>query len=216
VIDRAAGFVDRPTTCFSLVVTRQGLAGLYAGPAQASWQAAAQLSARKHIVYVDRPFSRVLSIMPEMYDDLWTAAKGMYKLEPAVADGGEVVIFAPHITEVSYTHGRIIDEVGYHCRDYFLAQWEGFSHYPGGVLAHSTHVKGLGRYDPATRIETPRITVTLATGIPRARCERINLGYLDPATIRLDEWEGREDSGVLVVHHAGEMLYRLKQEMVSG
>jgi nickel-dependent lactate racemase len=216
VIDRAAGFVDRPTTCFSLVVTQQGLAGLFAGPAQASWQAAAQLSARKHIVYVGRPFIRVLSIMPEMYDDLWTAAKGMYKLEPVVADGGEVVILAPHITEVSYTHGQIIDKIGYHCRDYFLAQWESFSHYPGGVLAHSTHVKGLGRYDPVTRIETPRIGVTLATGIPRARCERINLGYLDPATIRLDEWEGREDSGVLVVHHAGEMLYRLKHGMVSG
>jgi nickel-dependent lactate racemase len=215
VIDRAAGFVDRPAACFSLVVTRKGLAGLYAGSPQESWQAAAQLSARKHIVYVDRPFSKVLSIMPEMYDDLWTAAKGMYKLEPAVADGGEVIIFAPHITEVSYTHGRIIDAIGYHCRDYFLAQWESYSHYPGGVLAHSTHVKGLGRYDPATGIETPRISVTLATGIPRARCERINLGYLDPAAIRLDEWEGREGSGVLVVHHAGEMLYRLKQEMVS-
>ena len=58
-----------------------------------------------HIVCVDRPFQRVLSIMPEMYDDLWTAAKGMYKMEPAVADGGEVVIYAPHITEVSHTHG---------------------------------------------------------------------------------------------------------------
>ena len=61
-----------------------------------------------------------------MYDDLWTAAKGMYKIEPAVADGGEVVIYAPHVTEVSYVHGRLIDEIGYHCRDYFLAQWERF------------------------------------------------------------------------------------------
>ena len=43
--------------------------------------------------------------MPAMYDDLWTAAKGMYKMEPAVADGGEVVIYAPHVTEVSHMHG---------------------------------------------------------------------------------------------------------------
>ncbi len=147
--------------------------------------------------------------MPEMYDDLWTAAKGMYKMEPAVADGGEVVIFAPHITEVSYTHGRIIDEVGYHCRDYFVGQWERFRHYPGGVLAHSTHVKGLGTYDRTTGAETPRITVTLATGIPRERCRRINLGYLEPAAVRLDEWRNREDEGVLLVPRAGEMLYRL-------
>jgi nickel-dependent lactate racemase len=153
----------------------------------------------------------VLSIMPEMYDDLWTAAKGMYKLEPAVADGGEVVIYAPHITEVSYTHGAIIDEVGYHCRDYFLKQWARFGHYPGGVLAHSTHVKGLGAYDAATGVETPRIRVTLATGIPEARCRRINLGYLDPAGVAMNEWTGREAEGVLVVPRAGEMLYRLSQ-----
>ena len=43
-------------------------------------------AARLDIVVVERPYRRVLSVMPEMYDDLWTAAKGMYKLEPAVAD----------------------------------------------------------------------------------------------------------------------------------
>ena len=77
-----------------------------------------------------------------MYDDLWTAGKGMYKSEPVVADEGEVIIYAPHVTEVSRMHGRMIDEVGYHCRDYFLAQWDRFKKYPGGILAHSTHVKG--------------------------------------------------------------------------
>jgi nickel-dependent lactate racemase len=210
VIDRAAGLIDRPISCLALVVTHGGLAGLYFGSAQEAWRAAADLSARVHVIYVERPFRRVLSIMPEMYGDLWTAAKGMYKVEPAVAEGGEVVIFAPHITEVSYTHGRIIDEVGYHCRDYFLAQWQRFEHYPGGVLAHSTHVKGLGSYDAATGTETPRIHVTLATGIPEERCRRINLGYMNPSSIGIEEWEGRESKGILVVPRAGEMLYRLR------
>jgi nickel-dependent lactate racemase len=216
VIDRAAALVDRPTAAFSLVVTHGGLAGLYFGSPQSSWRAAAELSARTHIVYVDQPLRRALSIMPEMYDDLWTAAKGMYKLEPAVADGGEIVIYAPHLTEVSYTHGRILDEVGYHCRDYFLAQWERFRHYPGGVLAHSTHVKGLGRYDPDTDTETPRIRVTLATGIPEERCRHINLGYMDPAGIRMQDWSGRESEGILVVPRAGEMLYRLRNQLPAG
>ena len=209
VIDRAAAMVDRPMTCVSLVVTHDGIAGLYVGTPKESWEAASALSARTHVIWIDKPFTRVLSIMPTMYDDLWTAAKGMYKLEPAMAAGGEIVIYAPHITEVSYTHGRIIDEVGYHCRDYFLAQWDRFAHYPGGVLAHSTHVKGLGTYDAATGVERPRIQVTLATGIPEERCRRINLGYLDPASIRVDEWKGREADGVVVVPRAGEMLYRL-------
>ncbi|MGB7622393.1 MAG: lactate racemase domain-containing protein [Terriglobia bacterium] len=217
VIDRAATFIPRPAACFALVVTHEGMAGLYFGSPSEAWTAASKLSAQKHIVYVERPFQRVLSIMPEMYDDLWTAAKGMYKMEPAVADGGEVVIYGPHLSEVSYTHGKLIDEIGYHCRDYFIKQWERFSHYPGGVLAHSTHVKGMGQYDPATGIETPRIRVTLATSIPEERCRRINLGYLNPASIQIDAWRGREHEGVYVVPRAGEVLYRLmKKTALAG
>ncbi|HSK10768.1 MAG TPA: lactate racemase domain-containing protein [Vicinamibacterales bacterium] len=215
VIDRAAAMVDRPVTCTALVVTHQGLSGVFVGPAREAWEQAAALSARLHIVRVARPFSRVLSIMPAMYDDLWTAAKGMYKLEPVVADGGEVIIYAPDLTEVSYTHGALIDEIGYHCRDYFLGNWARFGRYPGGVLAHSTHLKGLGTFDRATGREEARISVTLATRIPADRCARINLGYLDPATIRIDEWTGREAEGILVVPRAGEMLYRLAGDQVG-
>jgi nickel-dependent lactate racemase len=148
--------------------------------------------------------------MPKMYADIWTASKGMYKLEPAIADGGEVIIYAPHIDEISQTHGRILDEIGYHVRDYFVKQWDKFKHHPWGVIAHSTHLRGIGGYDAETGVETPRIKVTLATKIPKERCERVNLGYLDPDTINLDEWKGREDEGILFVPKAGEMLYRLK------
>jgi nickel-dependent lactate racemase len=210
IIDRAASMIDTPAACFALVVTHQGLAGIYFGSPHEAWQSAAALSAQKHIIYVRKPFRRVLAVMPTFYDDIWTAGKGMYKTEPAVADGGEVVIFAPHITEISYSHGALIDQVGYHCRDYFLAQWDRFKGYPGGILAHSSHVKGLGAYDAPTQTETPRIQVTLATGIPEERCRRVNLGYLDPASVRREEWEGREDEGVLVVPRAGEMLYRVR------
>ena len=212
VIDRAASLIDRPKICFAPVVTYQGLAGLFIGSMERAWQAAADLSSQVHIVWVDQPYHRVLSIMPSMYDDLWTAAKGMYKMEPAVADGGEVVIYAPHISEVSYTHGQFIDEVGYHVRDYFVKQWDQFKEYPWGVLAHSTHLRGVGTYDAATGVERPRIRVTLATGIPRERCERINLGYLDPSAVDIKRWENREDEGILVVPKAGEMLYRVKRE----
>jgi len=209
VIDKAASLIPKPTWCFALVVDDEGVSGLYFGKPEEAWKAASALSARKHIVYVDKPFRRVLSVLPELYDDLWTGAKGMYKLEPAMADGGEVIIYSPRITEVSYTHGKLIDEVGYHCRDYFLKQWDRFQHYPGGVLAHSTHVKGLGTYDVSTRVEKPRIHVTLATGITEERCRRINLGYLDPASVRLEDWSGREAEGVAVIPRAGERLYRL-------
>ena len=210
VIDKAAALIPKPTWCFALVVDHEGTCGLYFDSPQGAWTEASALSAQKHLVYVDKPFRRVLSVLPELYDDLWTGAKGMYKLEPAIADGGEVVIYSPRITEVSYTHGKLIDEVGYHCRDYFLKQWDRFKHYPGGVLAHSTHVKGLGAYDASTRVEKPRINVTLATGIPEERCRRINLGYLDPSSVRLEDWRGREAEGIALIPRAGERLYRVK------
>ena len=216
VVDRAAQFIKLPKLCFSLVVKGEGLAGLYIGTPEDAWAAASDLSAQLHIVYVERPYRRVLSVLPKLYDDFWTGGKGMYKLEPAIADGGEVVIYAPHITEVSYTHGRVIEEIGYHVRDYFVKQWDRFKHYPLGIVAHSTHVRGQGTYDAATGIEMPRVKVTLASGIARERCERINLGYCDPASIRFEEWQGREAEGILFVPKAGEMLYRLKPQAAHG
>ncbi len=216
VIDRATEFVTIPTTCLAFVVDHAGVAGLFAGPSKVAWRCAAELSGARHIIYKDRPFQKVLSIMPHMYDDLWTAAKGMYKLEPVVADGGEVIIYAPHIHEVSYTHGRLLDEIGYHCRDYYLCQSKRFKGYPGGVLAHSTHLAGLGTYDSATGVERTRIRVTLATGISAERCRKLNLGYLDPAEIYVREWENQEHLGILVVPQAGEQLYRLSQPSMAG
>jgi nickel-dependent lactate racemase len=213
VIDRAASMIDRTKHCFSMVVRgHHDLVGLYFGTPEEAYDAASDLSAQHHIVYVPKPYQRVLSVMPELYDDIWTAAKGMYKMEPAVAEGGEVIIYAPHIEEISYTHGHILDEIGYHCRDYFLKQWEQFQHHPWGVIAHSTHLRGVGTYDPETGEEKPRIKVTLATRIPAERCLKVNLGYIDPDTIDPADWQGREDEGILVVPRAGEMLYRLESE----
>ena len=143
-----------------------------------------------------------------MYDELWTGGKGMYKLEPVVADGGELIIYAPHITEVCVAHGKTLHEVGYHCRDYFLKQWDKFKQYPWGVLAHSTHVRGIGTFENG--VEKCRIQVTLATGISPEVCKRINLGYRDPKTINPEDYANREDEGVLLVRKAGEMLYHLK------
>jgi lactate racemase len=209
VIQRAARFVERPILLLAMVLRGHALHGLYAGPHEETWSVAADLSAQLNIAYHPRPFRRVLSIASPIYEDLWTAAKAMYKTEPVVADGGEVIIYAPHITEVSYTHGALIDQVGYHVRDYFTGQWARFKELPGGILAHSTHVKGHGSYDAETGVEAPRISVTLATGIPEERCRRINLGYLDPRAIDPEAWRGREDEGVLLVERAGEVLYRV-------
>jgi nickel-dependent lactate racemase len=208
IIDRAASFIDVPKLCFCWVFKEKGLAGLYVGSPEEAWSQAADLSAQVHTLSVDRTYHQVLSVLPELYEDLWTGAKGMYKVERAVADGGEVILYAPHITEISYTHGHIIDEIGYHVRDYFVKQWERFKHYPWAVLAYSTLLRGTGTYEDG--VERPRIQVTLATGVPRERCERLGLGYRDPATIDPTQWGGREDEGILLVPRGGELLYQKK------
>ena len=208
-IDRAASFIDRPKLCFALVVTEEGLHGLYAGTPEAAWLEATRLSAQVHIVYVDRPFDRILSLIPPMYGDMWVGAKGMYKMEPAAADGGEVILFAPHISRTSYVHGPQIEEIGYHVRDYFVKQWERFKHHPWGVIAHSTHVRGAGTYEDG--IEQPRVQVTFATGIPQDLCERLNVGYRDPRSLRPAAWMNRADDDTLVVPHAGQVLYRVRK-----
>jgi nickel-dependent lactate racemase len=190
-------------------VGRHTLSGLFVGDKEA-WAAAADLSTQLHIEYKDRPYHTVLGRAAPMYDELWVGGKVMYKLEPVVADGGRLIIYGPRIREISRTWGSYLERIGYHVRDYFLAQMERFTDVPGGVLAHSTHVKGLGSYENG--FEQPRIEVILATGIPEELCRRVDLGYLDPASVRLEDYRGREEEGILFVDHAGEILHRLRGE----
>jgi nickel-dependent lactate racemase len=209
MIHAAAQRVRTPITLAALVVQGHDLAGMFIGDLFDAWGAAAELSSRLHIQWCERPFQRVLSRAPLMYDELWTAGKAMYKMEPAVAVGGEVIIYAPHLEVVSHVHGPYIYAAGYHILPYFLADWERYRHIPLGVLAHSTHVRGSGVMQNG--IERPNVRVTLASKIGPADCARLNLGYLDPDTIDLAEWQGREEEGILYVPKAGEILYRLAQ-----
>jgi nickel-dependent lactate racemase len=213
IIEKAASLIPIPRLYFNMVVAENGLAGLFVGDGKESWLKAVEVSTKLHIQYTDRQYKKVLSIMPNIYDDLWTAAKGMYKVEPVVSDGGEVIIFAPHIEEISYTHGKLIDELGYHVKDYFVDQWDTFKHYPWSVLGHCTHLRGCGKYDALTRVEKPRIRVTLATRIPKDRCEKVNLGYMDPENVEVSDYQKHEEDGVLLVNKAGEKLYRLQDDV---
>ena len=209
VVDRAGAMVKVERFCFCMVVDpHQDLVGLFAGTPEAAWDQASDLSRQVHITTKPKPFHTILSCAPPMYDELWTAGKCMYKLEPVLADGGELIIYAPHLKEVSVSHGKYIDAIGYHCRDYFLKQWDQFKHLPWGVLAHSTHVRGIGTFENG--IERCRAKVTLATQIPPEHCRRLNLGYRDPRSIRPEDFAGREHEGILLVPKAGEMLFQLE------
>jgi len=208
MINTAASFVQTDLYALCLVV-QSGTGNLeaisFAKP-HSAWELASAISAKTHINYLKTPVKRVLSIIPERYADIWTAAKGMYKVEPVIADGGEVIIYAPHVTEFAYTHPEL-EEIGYHCREFFTKQWDKYSEFPTGLLAHSTHLRGAGTFDEVNG-EQLRITVTLATGISESKVRAMNLNYLDPATLNVSDYEN--DSETMVLPNAGEILYRLE------
>jgi lactate racemase len=209
LINEAASLI-RTTKLALCVVVESGTGALHFasfGAPEDAWAAAASVAAQTHVRYLDAPVKRVLSIMPSKYEDIWTAAKGFYKLEPVVADGGEVILYAPHVHEISAMHPEIA-QIGYHCRDYFVGQWDQFRHLHWGVLAHSTHLRGAGTWD-AEIGERFRVKVTLATGIAESIVRGANLDYLDPASVDVDAY--RADPDTLVVPNAGEVLFRLRR-----
>jgi nickel-dependent lactate racemase len=213
LIDAAVDRIDAEKLCLSMV--SHGSEELYAmsfGTTEQAWAACAKIAALTHIEYDEKPFQRIVAIMPEMYEDIWTGAKGFYKLEPVCADGGEVIIYAPHITEVAAMHPGL-RTIGYHNIEYFTKQWDRFGSHPWGELAHSTHVTGLGTYEVETGEERNRVRRSFATRIPPEVCAAYNVPYVDPDSLDLDAL--RADPDTLVVDHAGEVLHRLASERQS-
>lgn len=208
MINLAASKIEVPLLALCLVVETGSstISSLSFGAPHTSWEYASAVSAKKHIRFLDKPMKRVVSIIPLRYQDIWTAAKGMYKVEPIIQDGGEVILFAPHIDEFSITH-KELEDIGYHCREYFSSQMEKFEGVSKTLMAHSSHLRGAGSFSPA-KGEQCRITVTLSTGISKNRTESMNLKYLDPSVFFLSDYEN--DSETLINENAGEILYRLK------
>lgn len=211
VINQAMRLVDVEVRCLAMVVKNQDeLFGLSAGGCKAAWSQAADISAEVHIIVKDKAYHTVFGVCPPMYDEIWTGGKVMYKLEQVVADDGKLIIYAPHISEISRTWGHYMEKIGYHVRDYFLEQPDKFSDIPRGVLAHSTHVRGIGRMIDG--VEHPRIEVVLASAIPEEVCRKINLGYMDPTTINPDDYRDREEEGILFIEKAGEILHHVRTQ----
>jgi nickel-dependent lactate racemase len=211
LIEAAASRVPVPRLCAAMVVNRENrLHGLWVGEPESAWSEAADLSAKVHVIYKSHTYHTVLGRASTLYDELWTAGKVMYKLEPVVSDGGRLIIYGKGVQTLSHTWGAHIERIGYHVRDYFLSRMEKYRDVPRGVLAHSTHVRGLGSFTQG--VERPRIEVVLATSISQGLCHRVNLGYMNVDDIDIDSFQNREDEGVLFVDDAGEMLYRLSTD----
>ena len=214
MIHAGAELVKTPITLIALIMVGHDLNGIIIGDHLSAWEEAVKHSRERNICWFDKPFKKVLSCCPLMYDELWTGGKAMYKLEPVVTMDGELTIFAPHLDVLSISHGKTILELGYHVLPYFLTQWDRFKHHPLGVIAHSTQLRGSGRMENG--IEKPNVRLSLASKFTPQVVAQLCLGYVDPEKVDFSEWQNREDEGILFVPKAGEVLFRLREEQEKG
>ncbi len=182
---------------------------LFTGDIREAFRRAAAVSREVHIRYTGRKYRRVIALLDPHYDELWVGGKASYKLGAVVEDGGELIIFAPHLSKLSETHGALIEKYGYapleSVRDMLGVSQELRENLC--IAAHLAHVAYAGRIDDDGNI-VPRYRITMATGIDEQTCKRVNLGYLDYRTF--DYETNRSDPDTLIVNDAGRDLYKVK------
>ncbi len=215
LIEAAAAFVPAPVIALTTVATRDasGLKtrALFAGDLRQTVRRAAEISQQVHIRYTGRRYKRVVAILDDHYDELWVGGKASYKLGSIIERGGELIIYAPHLSAISLTHGALIEKYGYAPLERVRDMVEGSDELRANlcVAAHLAHVAYAGEKGD-DGVVVPRYRITLAANLPEATCRRVNLGYLDVRTF--DPRAFRDDPDTLTVENAGRDLYLVNRE----
>ncbi|HEY0726542.1 MAG TPA: lactate racemase domain-containing protein [Pyrinomonadaceae bacterium] len=213
LIEAAADLIRARVISINSVVSREANGelityGLFCGEIREAFRRAAEVSRRVHIRYTGRKYQTVVALLDPHYDEMWVGGKASYKLGAIVEDGGELIIYAPHLTKLSETHGALIEKYGYapleSVRDMLGASQELRENLC--IAAHLAHVAYAGRTDEHGRV-VPRYRITMATGLDEETCRRVNLGYLDHRTLDLEALNSQP--GTLVVKDAGRDLYKV-------
>jgi len=210
LIEAATDLVPARIISLNTVVSRNDgelvTYALFAGEIRESFRRATEVSRQIHIRYTRRKYKRVVALLDPHYDELWVGGKASYKLGAIVEEGGELIIYAPHLTKLSETHGELIEKYGYapleSVRDMLGVSQELRENLC--IAAHLAHVAYAGRLDDEGKI-VPRYKITMATGLDEETCRRVNLGYLD---YRSFDYESlRSDTDTRIVADAGRDLY---------
>ncbi len=215
LIEAAADFVSAKIICLTSVVTRTAedrlqTHALFAGDFRAALRRAAEISRQVHIKYVAKKYRRVVALLDDHYDELWTGGKASYKLGGIIEIGGELIIYAPHLHCVSVTHGAVIGKFGYAPIEKIKQLVAGSDELRANlcVAAHLAHVAFAGHKDDETK---PRFTITLASQISEEICRNVNLGFLEHRNFRREDYEN--DPETLIVERAGRDLYLVERQI---
>ena len=213
LIEAAADLIPAQIISLNSVVSRNDEGqlvtyALFTGDIRESFRRAAAVSREVHIRYTGRKYQRVIALLDQHYDELWVGGKASYKLGAIVEDAGELIIYAPHLTKISETHGALIEKYGYapleSVRDMLGVSQELRENLC--IAAHLVHVSYAGRTDAEGKI-VPRYRITMATGLDEETCRRVNLGYLDHHTFNYKALASDPDT--LIVADAGRDLYKV-------
>ncbi len=210
VIEAAAEFVPLPAISINSVVVRDesGLhtRALFAGEIREAFRRAAAVSAQVHIRYTGRKYRRVVALLDEHYDELWVGGKASYKLGAIIEDGGELIIYAPKMNEISKTHGALIEKYGYAPLEQVreMVAWSEELRANLAIAAHLAHVR-YGSTRGSDGNLQPRFSITLASGVSEEVCRRVKLGYMDWR--KFDRRKYDSDAETLIVENAGRDLY---------
>ena len=212
LIEAATDLVPARIISLNTVVSRNDgelmTYALFAGDIREAFRRATEVSRQIHIRYTGRKYKRVVALLDPHYDELWVGGKASYKLGAIIEEGGELIIYAPHLTKLSETHGALIEKYGYapleSVRDMLGVSPELRENLC--IAAHLAHVAYAGRIDAEGKV-VPRYQITMATGLDEETCRRVNLGYLDYRTFDYESM--RADPDTLVVADAGRDLYQV-------
>jgi len=211
MIEAAADFVSAQIITLNSVVTRDDdnhlrTHAFFTGDFRTAFRAAAEVSRHVHIKYTGRKYKRVVALLDEHYDELWVGGKASYKLGGIIDEGGELIIYAPHLRAISETHGRLIEKYGYAPLDRVREMVALSSELQNNlaVAAHLAHVSYAGKRNAEGRV-IPRYRITMASALDEETCRRVNLGYMDYRKFRREDYENDRDT--LVVERAGRDLY---------
>ncbi|MFL6337364.1 MAG: lactate racemase domain-containing protein [Pyrinomonadaceae bacterium] len=211
MIEAAADLVPARIISLNSVVTRTEderlrTHALFCGDFREAFRRASEVSRQVHIKYTGRKYRRVVALLDEHYDELWVGGKASYKLGGIIEEGGELIIYAPHLHTISETHGLLIEKYGYapidRVREMVALSTELRSNL--AVAAHLAHVSYAGSRDESGKV-IPRYTITMASALDEATCRRVNLGFMDHRQFRREDYDGDPDT--LVVERAGRDLY---------
>jgi hypothetical protein len=219
MIEAAADLVPTPVIGLTSVMTRDGSGAntraLFAGDLRETFRSAAAISQQVHVKYAGRRYRKVIALLDEHYDELWVGGKASYKLGAIIEPGGELIIYAPHLTQISITHGKLIEKYGYAPLEQVREMVEGSDELRANlcVAAHLAHVSYASAQTADGTFE-PRFRITLASGVPEEVCRRVKLGFLDYRTLNPERF--RNDPDTLVVDRAGRDLYLVEPETAAS